>query len=84
MLRRIASIAAPADSGVSACCEGSASTSRSRSGSWARLPRAASERETLDYLLDRALRSPGNRPGPVVAVSGIAALLGFVLLLFQK
>ena len=26
---------------------------------WARLPRAASERETLDYLLDRALRSQG-------------------------
>jgi hypothetical protein len=26
---------------------------------WDRLPRAASERETLDYLLDRALRSQG-------------------------
>ena len=26
---------------------------------WNRLPRAASERETLDYLLDRALRSQG-------------------------
>jgi uncharacterized protein YcaQ len=26
---------------------------------WSRLPRAASERETLDYLLDRALRSQG-------------------------
>jgi uncharacterized protein len=26
---------------------------------WERLPRAASERETLDYLLDRALRSQG-------------------------
>jgi uncharacterized protein len=26
---------------------------------WARLPRAAGERETLDYLLDRALRSQG-------------------------
>jgi uncharacterized protein len=36
---------------------------------WERLPRAASERETLDYLLDRALRSQG-----IVSVESICYL----------